>query len=60
MPIKNKKAREVKPAYSFATVKNGQINWVAQPGMGSSKSKLVKFTKAFGEEVIRVSIKEIK
>lgn len=48
-------------ALSFATVKNGEINWVAQPSFGKRLgTKMKSFAKTFGEKAIRVCIQEIE
>ena len=54
-------AKTVKPLITIATIRNGKINWVAQPGMGNDigRKSLIKWGKTFGEKVIKVEIREV-
>ncbi len=58
---KTKVAKTVKAVRTWATIKNGKINWIAQIGLGGKNNSLPinlkSFAKAFGEKVIRVEIK---
>lgn len=46
---------KINPVKTIATVKDGKINWVAQPKKGITKS-LERFSKAIGERCIEVII----